>query len=84
MLYCKYYQAQVSKKDVWFLVSILKSMDNLEFNRTIDIENSIFEFFVPEDNKQLFLKVMNFLIKKNVVFDLKELPNRLKDFTTII
>ncbi len=59
------------------MVGILKSFDHLCFDRTIDTATSLFEFFVPESQEPLFLKVMDYFQKGGMVIELKKLPNRL-------
>lgn len=77
MDHCLYYQAQVDRKYCWFLVGILKSFEHMAFDRTIDKEKSIFEFYVPSCMKIYFEPLMDYFIKEGIVFDLKKLPNRL-------
>jgi len=47
-MYCSYYQAEVAKPTTWFLVSTLRANEHLCFDRTLDKEHGIFEFFVPQ------------------------------------
>jgi len=77
MDHCLYYQAHVDRKYCWFLVGTLKSFEHMAFDRTIDKEKSIFEFYVPESMKPYFETLMAYYIQEGVVSDLKELPNRL-------
>ncbi len=77
MSYCLYYQAQVEEKECWFLTGVLRSFEHLAFDRTIDRESSIFEFFVAVESEDAFVEVMQFFIQKGIVRDLKKLPNRL-------
>jgi hypothetical protein len=49
----------------------------MAFDRTLDKEHSIFEFFVPQDMEPLFLQVMARFEKEGIIKDLKNLPNRL-------
>jgi hypothetical protein len=49
----------------------------MAFDRTINKEKSIFEFFVPPLMKHHFEDLMHSLIKEGVVSCLEELPNRL-------
>lgn len=77
MSYCLYYQARIEEKECWFLVAILRSFEHLTFDRTVDKEASIFEFFVPVDNERIFLELMQFLKEKGVVKEVHKLPNRL-------
>ena len=77
MNHCLYYQARVKREYCWFLVGILKSFEHMAFDRTIDKEKSIFEFFVPPLMKDYFEELMDFFSKEGVISDLQALPNRL-------
>lgn len=78
MSYCAYYQARVVRKDTWLLVSFLRSHEHVAFDRTLDKDQSLFEFFVPLSQEELFCKIMNSLEKKGIVYQLTKLPNRLE------
>ncbi len=78
-MYSKYYQAAIVSKDLWFVTAIIRSFEHLELNRTIDVKNSILEFFVPEGNEKEFLEVMVYFQDTGLVTSLQELPNRLSD-----
>lgn len=52
--YCSYYQAHIKRPYCWFLVAVLRSFEHVAFDRTIDKNNSIFEFFVPHDTEKYF------------------------------
>ena len=77
MAFGEYFQAQVSKKECWFLVAILRSFEHLSFDRTYDRETSTFEFFVPLEQKKIFLEIMAFFQEKRIVTTLSAMPNRL-------
>lgn len=77
MQYCSYYQAHVPREHCWFLTATLRSYEHIAFDRTLDKEQSIFEFFVPETMEPLFLQVMDRFEKEGNIRDLKKLPNRL-------
>jgi hypothetical protein len=62
----------------WFVVSTLKSFEHTQFDRTIDAERSIFEFFVPKSVENQFLATMEKLIEKGYVKNLVKKENRLK------
>ena len=79
MNFCLYYQAKVKKEETWFCVAILRSFENVVFDRTMDHKLGIFEFFVPEDRNEIFLHVMKRLQSMEVISDLKSLSNRLRD-----
>lgn len=77
MAYCSYYQATIARRESLYFVALLHSYDHLSFDRTFDVENSIFEFFVPESTESYFLEVMAELEKAGYVSDLKKMENRL-------
>jgi hypothetical protein len=74
-----YYQATVERALCWFVVACLKTYDHLCFDRTIDVETSRFEFFVPADMEQDFLCVMHYFQQQNLVSGLCKMPNRLTE-----
>lgn len=76
-MHCVYYQAYVQRKDCWFVVAILRSFEHMAFDRTLDPQLSLFEFFVPRAMEQQFLLVMNRFLKSHVISDLKKHTNRL-------
>lgn len=76
-MYCKYYTAVVDKPNVWRVTGALKSFEHLSFDRTIDKEGSVFEFFVPEANQAIFEEVLNHFVKEGIVTDFVQKPNRL-------
>lgn len=77
--YCSYYQAHVERESCWFVVAILKSYEHMVFDRTIDTELSVFEFFVPVSTEPYFLELMAYFESKGIVNNVKKLPNRLLD-----
>lgn len=76
---CFYYHAQIKRNEAWFFVSVLKSWEHVAFDRTIDVERSLFEFFVPPSMEPYFLQLMQLMEKQGVVTNLQKLPNRLAD-----
>lgn len=76
MSYSLYYQATIPKQFGWYITSILRSYDNMAFDRTIDVENNVFEFFVPESQEETFLHFMKQMEEKGAALDIKKLPNR--------
>ncbi|OQA35856.1 MAG: hypothetical protein BWY54_00378 [Candidatus Dependentiae bacterium ADurb.Bin331] len=79
MSVCLYYQAKLERSQVWFIVGILRSYEHLVFERTVDKQSSLFEFFVPIQLERYFLELMALFEKKGMVTDLEKLPNRLVD-----
>ncbi|MEX0939817.1 MAG: hypothetical protein WDZ41_00480 [Candidatus Babeliales bacterium] len=77
--YCSYYQAQVERKRTWLFAGILRSFEHLVFERTLDKEQSIFEFFVPSDLESYFEDIMLFFEQEGLIHNMKKLPNRLKN-----
>lgn len=76
--FCVYYQAQVVKDQCWFMAATLRSFEHLTFDRTIDAEKSIFEFFVPKDLEGYFLEIMEYYASIGLINNLVQLPNRLR------
>ncbi|TET36167.1 hypothetical protein E3J61_01205 [Candidatus Dependentiae bacterium] len=77
--FCSYYQAQIRKPDVLFVVATLKMFEHLCFDRAIDPAESRFEFFVAPSYEEQFLEVMRYFEREQMVHDLEKLPNRLID-----
>ncbi len=78
-MYCIYYQAHVRKYDCWFFVAALRSFEHMAFDRTLVVEENIFEFFVAPSMEPLFLEVMAYFEQAGMVTELQKLPNRLAD-----
>lgn len=76
-LYCVYYQAHVNRPLCWFVTGALRSYEHIAFDRTIDIDKSIFEFFVPCSTEIYFLEVMAYFQEQGLVSNIVKLPNRL-------
>ena len=79
MSYCQYYQAHVKRSECWFFAGIFRSFEYMGFDRTLDLKNSIFEFFVPDAMEDQFLRLMNYFQDAGIVSNLQKLPNRLLD-----
>lgn len=76
MKFCLYYQASINKSLTWFFVATFRSFEHIGFDRTYDVEQGIFEFFVPEDLQYDFLFIMKNYEGMKIVSNLKQLPNR--------
>ena len=77
MSYCSYYQAHVDRSRSHFMVALVRSFEHVSFDRTLDVPNSIFEFYVPEDQEAQFLSVMSSLEQEGIIKNLNKMPNRL-------
>lgn len=77
MKYSIYYQARVQKELCWMVTATIRYLDHVAFDRTIDKENSIFEFYVAPDLEQEFLGVAQCLLERQVFLSLEKLSNRL-------
>jgi hypothetical protein len=75
--FCSYYQAQIRKSDVLFVVATLKTFEHTCFDRSLDPVKSRFEFFVPSACEEQFLEVMRYFERKEMVQGLEKFPNRL-------
>lgn len=74
--YCEYYQAIVDRQKTWFFTAILRSFEHVVFDRTLDGDTGLFEFFVPVDQEEFFLQIIRAFEQLGVVTELKKLPNR--------
>ncbi len=79
MICGSYYQAQVDPAHGWFFVGVLRSFEHMAFDRTLDVQTSLFEFFVPQDTENYFLDLMDYFKKEQIISNLKKLPNRLAE-----
>jgi hypothetical protein len=77
MLHCSYYQARVQREKCWFLVAVLRSFEHLAFDRTLDVDQSIFEFFVPASTEDTFVELMEYLQQQGIILEVHKMENRL-------
>ena len=78
-LYCSYYQAYVQPSKAWFFVAALRSFEHVAFDRTLDKQESIFEFFVPMAMEHDFLRCIEWFVSRSIVKNVAKVPNRLHD-----
>jgi len=76
--WCSYYQAHVKREKVWFFVAIMRSQEHVCFDRTFDVKESIFEFFVPVAQEKMFLRILAFFEQEGIVSQLIKLDNRVQ------
>lgn len=74
---CEYYQAIVDVPNTWFVFGVIRSEDNLAFERTIEGNPSLLEFFVTKGQEAEFLDLMNYLINLGYILSIEKKPNRL-------
>ena len=79
MVLCAYFQARVLREQTWLFVALLRSNEHLCFDRTIDVAQGCFEFFVPVDSTSRFLELMRGFEAMGLVSDIQALPNRLAE-----
>jgi hypothetical protein len=77
MSYCSYYQANIKREKMWFIVATFRSFEHLLFDRALNKQTCLFEFFVPSDLEPYFLEIIDHCIKQGIVSNLQKLPNRL-------
>jgi|DEB19_MinimDraft_3_1074340.scaffolds.fasta_scaffold99509_2 hypothetical protein len=76
--YSCYYQVNIEKSKGWFFVGILRSFENMAFDRTLDKQTALFEVFVPQDQQAEFVALMQLMIDLKIVGKFLKLPNRLE------
>lgn len=84
MNYCFYYQAHIQREKTWLFVALLRSVEHIAFDRTLDVAQNVFEFYVPADRKEIFLALMEYMAMHGLMLQLKELPNRLMDPAAVL
>ena len=77
-MYCEYYQANVLRKKTWFLSAAMRNESNVAFARALEGENDLFEFFVPKDQEERFLFLINTLKVRGIILNFEKKENRLK------
>lgn len=79
MQFCAYYQVTIDRKQGWFIGAALHSFEHLAFERTIDTEAGINEYFVPPDLEEIFLNCLEGLKSLGAIKEYKKHPNRLQE-----
>lgn len=79
MAFCTYFQARIQKEQTWLFVALLRSNEHISFDRTINLDEGRFEFFVPTDNVGRFLALMEQFTSLGLVSEVVCLPNRLAE-----
>ena len=77
-MYCQYYQADVNLSFTWFVTGVLRSEDNMVFDRAQDGNSRVLEFFVPVDYEDKFLSIMQYLQQAGYITKLEKKENRFK------
>ncbi len=75
--YCSYYVGHIKREKVWLLTAMLRGSEHVVFDRTIDVKESLFEFFVPVDMEHIFLELTDFFKKEGLLLSLTKKENRL-------
>ena len=76
-MYSSYFTAHVPPRDCYFVIALLKSYDHLVFVRTLNVDQSILEFFVSPAQEPEFLEIMQGFVTKGMAVDVQKKPNRL-------
>lgn len=78
-MYCSYYQASIPRATTGLFVAMLRAHEHLCFDRTYDVENGTFEFFVPLGLEKTFEHFMTGMCSKKIVTMFQRMPNRLAE-----
>jgi hypothetical protein len=76
-MYSEYYQAKVLRKKTWFLSAAIRNESNVALARALEGVQDVFEFFVPKDQEERFLRLMDELKERGIVLVLEKKSNRL-------
>lgn len=74
--YCLYYQALVDREKTWFVVGALRNEDHIAFERALENQTDVLEFFVPHCQETFFLELMHQLYTHGAVHRCEEKVNR--------
>jgi len=69
----------LKSETVWLVVATLRYTEHIAFDRTLDAEKGIFEFYVPTAAEPFFLELMHSFSERGYVADLLKKENRLKN-----
>lgn len=81
-MYSLYYQATVVKKRAWFVSGCFRNEDHVAFARALNGSSTIFEFFVPQDQKERFLDLINYLLQDGAIVSYEQKENRIQSELT--
>jgi|WetSurMetagenome_2_1015567.scaffolds.fasta_scaffold1198522_2 hypothetical protein len=73
---CSYYQAKVDKEKTWFVVGTFRNEDHVAFERAIEGQTEILEFFVPQDQEDYFLILIQRLKEMGYILWFEKKDNR--------
>jgi hypothetical protein len=79
-MYSSYFQARVKKSQTYFFVATLRSFEHVCFDRTLDKEQGIFEFFVPPAQENFFCKMMQWYQDQGIIDNFEKKENRLHNY----
>jgi hypothetical protein len=83
-MFCEYYEALVLKEKTWFLSACFRNEPDIAFARAIKGIPEIFEFFVPKDQEEDFLRLMKELEQMGIIYRFEKKPNRLIDPSSVV
>lgn len=76
-MFCEYYRATLKPETLWIVVATLRYTEHVVFDRTLDAQNSVFEFYVPTACEPFFSELMHVFIERGYVTNFRKEPNRL-------
>lgn len=83
-IYCSYYHAIIAREDCWFVTAVLKEQDHICLDRTLDVQQLLYEFFIPRDQEKIFCTIMNHFKQTGSVSYFEKLPNRLENSDELV
>ncbi len=75
-MYSLYYQAKIDVARTWFVVGVLRNEDHVAFERAIEGGDGLFEFLVPQENRERFLELMEYFKQHGYVAWFEQQSNR--------
>lgn len=78
-MYCRYFTAKILKEKTWLLTGLLKNEESIALERALDPRSGLFEFFVPQEQVDNFLKFMSAVEKLGLILSpVVECKNRIE------
>lgn len=71
-----YYQAEVIPHTIWLVTSILRNEDGWAFDRALENNSTVLEFFVSPSYEAEFCSFMDYCLEKKLLLSFQKLPNR--------
>jgi hypothetical protein len=77
-MFSLYYQATIIPNKIWLITSLLRNEDGWAFDRALEGNPSILEFFVSPSYEEEFSSFMNYCLEEGLITSFSKMDNRLE------